>query len=98
MYTVILKPGAEEDIDGIFKWYEERREGLGYEFILSTDQCINKILSNPFFAFNVTDSVRRAVIPRFPYTVYYTIENENIFIHVIMHQFRDPEEWQVRIE
>ena len=48
MYTVILKPGAEEDIDGIFKWYEEQREGLGYEFILSTDQCINTIQSNPF--------------------------------------------------
>lgn len=98
MYTVILKPGAEEDIDGIFKWYEEQREGLGYEFILSTDQCINTIQSNPFFAFNVTDSVRRAVIPRFPYNVYYTIENETIFIHVIMHQFRNPEEWQMKIE
>lgn len=98
MHTIILKPGAEEDIDGIFKWYEEQREGLGYEFILSTDQCINTIQSNPSFAFNVTDSVRRAVIPRFPYNVYYTIGNESIFIHVIMHQFRDPEEWQIRIK
>ena len=29
MYTVILKPGAEEDIDGIFKWYEEQKGGFG---------------------------------------------------------------------
>ena len=97
MYTVILKPGAEEDIDGIFKWYEEQREGLGYEFLLNADECINVILSNPFFSFNVTGYVRRAVIPRFPYNIYYTVEKEIIFIHVIMHQFRDPEIWQIRI-
>ena len=97
MYSIILKPGAEEDIDGIFKWYEEQRLGLGYEFLVSTDQCINTIQSNPHFSFNVTDTVRRAVIPRFPYNIYYTIEGDFIFIHVIMHQFRNPDIWQTRI-
>jgi len=97
MFTIILKPGAEEDIDGIFKWYEEQREGLGYEFLLSADQCINTIQLNPFFSFNVAEQIRRAVIPRFPYNIYYTVEGEFVFIHLVMHQFREPETWQNRI-
>lgn len=97
MYSILLKPGAEEDIDGIFNWYQKQRQGLGYEFLLSVEECINTILLNPFFSFNVTSLVRRAVIPRFPYNIYYTIEDDIIFIHVIMHQFRDPEAWQMKI-
>lgn len=97
MYTIIFKSAAEEDLEGIFHWYEENREGLGYEFLLSLDECVKTIQSNPFFSFNINDNVRRATLSRFPYSVYYTIENETVYIHLIMHQFRDPEKWQKRI-
>lgn len=98
MYTIIFKTAAEEDLNGIFNWYEEHRKGLGYEFLISLDECITIIQSNPSFAFNVTDNVRRATLSRFPYAVYYTMESETVYVHVIMHQFRDPEEWQKRIK
>ena len=96
MFAIIFKSAAEEDLHGIFNWYEEHREGLGYEFLFSLDECVKSIQSNPFFSFNITDNVRRATLSRFPYSVYYTIENETVYIHVIMHQFRDPEKWQKR--
>jgi toxin ParE1/3/4 len=97
MYTIIFKPEAEEDLDEIFNWYDDCREGLGYEFLISLDECVTIIQANPLFSFNVSDTVRRATLSRFPYAVYYTIENNTVYIHVIMHQFRDPDEWQKRI-
>ncbi len=43
MYTIILDLKAEDDLDGIFNWYEEQRKSLGYEFLLSFEECLHKI-------------------------------------------------------
>ena len=32
-YNLSLKPGAEEDIDTAYNWYEEKKKGLGEEFL-----------------------------------------------------------------
>ena len=97
MYEVLLDPAAEKDLDGIIEWYEEQRKGLGYEFLLMFDKCIAALERNPLHTFNVTRRVRRIAVPRFPYNIYYTIRLQKVFIHVIMHQYRNPEVWQHRI-
>ena len=33
IYKVILKPGAAEDTEAAYDWYEKTREGLGDDFI-----------------------------------------------------------------
>ena len=96
-FEVNLDISAEQDIDEIFKWYEKQREGLGFEFLLSFDDSLDLLAKNPFAYFNVTRTIRRIAITKFPYTAYYSIDLNNITIHVIMHQHRDPEEWQMRI-
>jgi toxin ParE1/3/4 len=97
MYEILLDPAAEKDLDGIIDWYEKQRSGLGYEFLLMFEECIAAIERNPFHTFNVTRRVRRIAVPRFPYNIYYTVRMNKVFIHVIMHQYRNPEEWQKRI-
>ena len=96
-FEVNLDISAEQDIDEIFKWYEKQREGLGFEFLLSFDDSLDLLAKNPIAYFNVTRTIRRIAITRFPYTAYYSIDLNTITIHVIMHQHRDPEEWQMRI-
>ncbi len=98
MFQIILKPGAEEDLDDIFEWYENEKEGLGFEFLDFLDEAIKKLKSNPQYYFNVSPVARRIPTRRFPYNVYYTIENENVFVHAIMHQFRNPKEWKNRLK
>jgi len=79
------------------KWYENQREGLGFEFLISFDDSLHSLAKNPFAYFNVTKTVRRIAITRFPYNAYYTTTKNVVHIHVVMHQHKDPEEWQVRI-
>ncbi len=97
MFEIILNPSAEQDIDEIFKWYEKQREGLGFEFLISLDNSFEGLAGNPYTCFNVSKTIRRVAITRFPYNVYYSIEVDIIAIHVIMHQHQNPEEWQMRI-
>ena len=46
-YTVIVRPEAEDDLKEAFSWYEDKRKGLGYDFLLQVDAGINYIYSNP---------------------------------------------------
>lgn len=97
MFKVITDPLAEKDIDEIFEWYEGKRFYLGFEFLSELEQCIFSLQNNPFAYFNVTGRVRRIPIARFPYNVYYSIKSNTVYVHVIMHQHKNPEEWQRRL-
>lgn len=55
IYEVILHPTAEMDLDEIFKYYEGLREGLGFEFMLSFDSCMNSLATNPTAYFNINN-------------------------------------------
>jgi hypothetical protein len=39
----IIAPEAEQDIVAAYAWYEDRRVGLGEEFLSSVDACIEAI-------------------------------------------------------
>ncbi|WP_341731507.1 hypothetical protein [Microcoleus sp. EPA2] len=49
-------------------------------------------MSNPV----VYRDVRRSVVRRFPYTVYYRIVSSRVIVTAIFHSRRDPKAWQVR--
>jgi plasmid stabilization system protein ParE len=40
--------------------------------------------------------VRRVLVNRFPYGIYYRIESEEIIVFAVMHAARDPRVWQTR--
>ena len=46
-YKVIVRPEAEDDLKATFSWYEDKRIGLGYDFLLQVDAGINFIYRNP---------------------------------------------------
>jgi plasmid stabilization system protein ParE len=95
-YHIIIKPGAEADIDEIFDWYELQKMNLGFEFLDAVEQTIQSIKRNPQYCFNVTNEVRRANLHRFPYSIFFSIENDKVFVHAVMHLFRSPTVWQER--
>jgi hypothetical protein len=46
-YCVIVSPEAENDLKEIFSWYEDKRMGLGYGFLLQIEAGINFVKRNP---------------------------------------------------
>lgn len=90
MYQLIVRPLAEQDALYAMKWYNEKKEGLGDEFLLVLDAKINAVLRNPEQFQVVHRNVRRALIKRFPYGVFYIIENGRIVVIAIHHTSRKP--------
>ena len=94
---IFIRPEAELDIDDAYQYYEECRAGLGSDFILCVDEALSKIARTPEQYPNVyKSSVRRLLIQRFPFGVFFLIEPTRIIILAVMHARRDPKKWQNR--
>ena len=44
---LIIAPEAQQDVDEAYAWYEDRRPGLGEEFLGCVDACIQAICRMP---------------------------------------------------
>lgn len=84
-YRLIVRPNAEQQATEAYLWYEERLVGLGDEFILSLDASINSISRNPNLFQKKYKNIRMGMLDRFPYGVYYIIDNNLIIVLAILH-------------
>ena len=44
---LVITPEVEGDIDETYAWYEQRRIGLGEEFLGSVEACIARLSRSP---------------------------------------------------
>jgi plasmid stabilization system protein ParE len=89
-YKIIVRPEAEDDLKETFSWYEDKRTGLGYDFLLHVDAGINFINRNPEIHPIEYNGTRKHLIKRFPYKIIYLIEEEKIIILAVIHGKRRP--------
>lgn len=94
---LIVREEAEADIESAFGWYEEQRPGLGAEFIASVDEAIEDIQEQPGLHPRIYRSARRVLLNRFPYAVYYLLQNDMIEVVACMHFRRHPRRWRERL-
>jgi toxin ParE1/3/4 len=91
-----VQPLARADAQEAAAWYEAERPGLGVEFVLELDRAVEKVAEAPLSYAPVSGSVRRVLMRRFPYAVYFVFDRDEIEIFAILHQARAAETWQMR--
>ena len=42
-YELIIRPETKADLLDAFHWYQDRKDGLGYDFKLCVDEVMSKI-------------------------------------------------------
>ena len=93
---LIVRPEAEADALEAFQWYNEQAPGLGQQFLGELDRTFQAIQSNPLLQGKVHRELRRALLRRFPYGVFYAVESQRLVVIAILHTARDPELWRER--
>jgi plasmid stabilization system protein ParE len=88
---------SDADIEAAIDWYESEQPGLGLEFLDELRAAYLRILDGPLKYAVLRSGIRRALTRRFPYGVYFSIEDDIILIIAVLHTARDPAEWQFRI-
>ncbi|MCU7937581.1 MAG: type II toxin-antitoxin system RelE/ParE family toxin [Candidatus Thiodiazotropha sp. (ex Dulcina madagascariensis)] len=95
-YTLTIRKEAEFDIDEQFDYYEEKREGLGHDFLLCIEEALDKLQRSPLVYRKIHKELRRIPIRRFPYRVFYFVKNNNVIVTAVFHARKDPTSWNGR--
>jgi len=93
--SVRFRPEARPEAAETRRWYEQREPRLGEAFTADLARTIQSISERPSQFPRVHGEIRRGVLDRFPYAVYFrAVANEVIVLAV--HGRQDPSRWQRR--
>lgn len=93
---LVVEPEAAAEIEEAVQWYEGRSVGLGLELARLVRATFSVIERTPLQFPEVERGIRRAVMRRFPYAVYFIVDPDRIAVIAIFHHRRDPARWQSR--
>lgn len=93
---VLIRPEAAIDVLEAAKWYQKNLDGLGDRFLTSIDSAIDTLQQNPEAFPKVYKELRRILIKKFPFGIFYSIEKERIILFAVFHVSRNPRSWQKR--
>lgn len=96
MTSFRVRPLAEQDIAEAFVWYEEQATGLGLEFMRAVDASFAAIQRSPMIYPVVYRDLRRALLRRFPYKVFFAQREDRIDVLAVVHGRRHPRVWRRR--
>lgn len=92
---------AAEDIQEAADWYEGRRAGLGDDFLDAIQAAFVAVERTPSGFSAATPAiagreVRRFVVTRFPYAVFYEVLPDETVVLAVTHHRRKPGGWHSR--
>ena len=79
------------------RFYESARSGFGDIFLDDIQRAIDAIRERPEIGANIAYGFRRALAHRFPFSIIYWVEDDEIVVAAVAHQRRSPNYWVKRI-
>ncbi len=95
-YRLVAEPRADLDVAATFDWYENEEAGLGQDFLDELRAAYDRIADSPLAYQALRSGIRRRLLRRFPYAVYFAVEGDVVVVLAVLHVARDPAEWQRR--
>ena len=97
MKPVLFHDEARAELDEAAGWYERQRPGLGGEFRAAVEDAVARVRENPQLGSKFASTrFRYALVPRFPYVVFYVECQEVIRLLAVAQGSRRPGYWRSR--
>ncbi len=87
---ISFRSEAQAELKAAALWYEEHQPGVGFRFMHAVGETVSSMLRTPTMYPRVAGEVRRALIKRFPYGIFYYYENNFIIVLAVYHAKRTP--------
>ena len=95
-YRFVTSGEVEAEIAEAARWYETQVRGLGHEFLRAFRAATAVLHRDPLHDQVIEDDIRRILLRRFPYAVFYEVHSADVVILACLHTSREPEEWRQR--
>lgn len=95
-FAVEFRPRASADVAEAFSWYERQRPGLGDEFETDLGYAVDLLRQMAGVGPTVHRDLRRVLLRRFPFAVYYHVQGQTVVIRGVIHAKRHPRTWKHR--
>ncbi|HVX38032.1 MAG TPA: type II toxin-antitoxin system RelE/ParE family toxin [Gemmatimonadaceae bacterium] len=95
----VFHPAARAELREARDWYDGQRSGLGRELGDVVATTLERIAAHPEAYPAVFGTLRRAVLSRFPYALFYrrrAAAPDVIEVLAVFHHRRDPATWRRR--
>ncbi len=90
---VLIEPEAAIEVEAAAAWYQMEAPGLGNEFLRAVQMAVAMLGRQPT-AFTVAyGRTRRIGLRRFPWSLFYEIDADQVAILACLHQHRNPQSW-----
>jgi toxin ParE1/3/4 len=76
--------GADADLQEIFNRFEDYRDGFGVEFMAVVEAYLARLAVFPEIAPIYFEAVRRQVMHRFPYGIFYVAQPTRVLVMAIL--------------
>jgi toxin ParE1/3/4 len=92
-YRLKFSGRAVREIGEAYEWYEAQSQGLGSEFEAAFELQMKRLEQVPLLYPEIMPGVRRTLLPRFPYGVFYVVRNDLVHVLAVIHNVRNPKRW-----
>ena len=97
MNVRLLTP-AQHELDEAVAWYAAQAPGLGDAFLIEAIKTLKLIAQFPQAWHPLSSQTRRCRLNRFPYSVIYSQDGDDLLVIAIAHQHRKPGYWRDRLQ
>lgn len=89
-YSVRYNEAATAEIETVIGWYSQPDINKGAEFVRELERTEAHLASHPELYQRIEGAIRRAVLRRFPYSLFYVIEIDRVLVLACMHHHQKP--------
>jgi plasmid stabilization system protein ParE len=93
---VVWLPEADADLKEARVWYDNVRPELGERFAYAVEDAVATISEGPLQFPVVHRKLRRAGVRRFPFGIFFEVQESRLVVMACLHGRRDPQRWKVR--
>ncbi|MBA2606165.1 MAG: type II toxin-antitoxin system RelE/ParE family toxin [Acidobacteria bacterium] len=94
---IFVRREAQLEVQKAFQYYQDKSEGLGFEFMRSLDAALQSVKRNPLAYQKIYKEARRILLRKFPYALFYIAEENRIVVIACFHQKRSEIDWLRRV-
>ena len=89
---------SKRDFSEAIIYYKNESESLSQRFKNDIKQSTNRIISFPKLYPKINERVQKCVVSKFPFTIFYTIKENIIYILAIANHYKDYIKYEDRLK